>query len=96
MHNFIFENGTRLIFGAGCLKEYLASFLERYGPNVLLVTDGSGEGARCGAQDEVSRLLRTGGKTAVECRVRPPCPSSKEARQAARLCRKPASGESTG
>ena len=87
MHNFIFENGTRLIFGAGCLKEYLASFLERYGPNVLLVTDGSGEGARCGAQDEVSRLLRTGGKTAVECRVRPPCPSSKEARQAARLCR---------
>lgn len=60
MHNFIFENGTRLIFGAGCLKEYLASFLERYGPNVLLVTDGSGGGARCGAQDEVSRLLRTG------------------------------------
>ena len=60
MRNFIFENGTRLIFGAGCLKEYLASFLERYGPNLLLVTDGSGGGARCRAQDEVSRLLRTG------------------------------------
>ena len=38
MNNFIFENGTKFLFGGGCVKEYLASFLAGYGPSVLLVT----------------------------------------------------------
>ena len=41
MNNFIFENGTKFLFGGGCVKEYLASFLAGYGPSVLLVTEES-------------------------------------------------------
>ena len=40
MNNFLFENGTKFLFGGGCVREYLASFLTGYGPSVLLVTDG--------------------------------------------------------
>ena len=51
MNNFLFENGTKFLFGGGCVKEYLASFLRKYGPSVLLVTEegerrsGGGRGA---------------------------------------------------
>ena len=56
MNNFLFENGTKFLFGGGCVKEYLASFLRKYGPSVLLVTE---EGERCsGAADEVRDILR--------------------------------------
>lgn len=36
MNNFIFENGTKAIFGKGCVKEYLSCFLNHYGKNVML------------------------------------------------------------
>ena len=39
MNNLLFENGTKFLFGGGCVKEYLASFLRKYGPSVLLVTE---------------------------------------------------------
>ena len=39
MYNFIFHNATKVYFGKGCVKEYLASFLAGYGPSVLLVTE---------------------------------------------------------
>ena len=39
MNNFLFENGTRFLFGKGCVREYLASFLTEYGPSVLLLTE---------------------------------------------------------
>ena len=51
MNNFLFENGTKFLFGGGCVKEYLASLLKGYGPSVLLVTE-EGE-RRSGAADEV-------------------------------------------
>ena len=35
MHNFIFHQGTKIVFGGGCVKEYLASFVRGYGPDVL-------------------------------------------------------------
>ena len=56
MNNFLFENGTKFLFGGGCVKEYLASFLRKYGPSVLLVTE-EGE-RRSGAADEVRDILR--------------------------------------
>ena len=31
MNNFTFENGTKCLFGGGCGKEYLVSFLSGYG-----------------------------------------------------------------
>ena len=60
MNNFIFENGTKFLFGGGCVKEYLASFLAGYGPSVLLVTEGSDH--RSHAADEVRDILRRCGK----------------------------------
>ena len=51
MNNFLFENKTRFLFGGGCVKEYLASFLTGYGPSVLLVREEgdrrSGAGYSC-------------------------------------------------
>ena len=49
MNNFIFENGTKFLFGGGCVKEYLTSFLAGYGPSVLLVR-GIGSPFPCGGR----------------------------------------------
>ena len=85
MNNFLFENKTRFLFGGGCVKEYLASFLTGYGPSVLLVRE---EGdSRSGAVDEVRDILRRSGKQVAECAVGPFCPRYEQVRQAARLCR---------
>ena len=85
MNNFLFENGTKFLFGGGCVKEYLASFLKEYGPCVLLVT---GEGDTCSStMDEVKNVLRRSGKQAAECTVGPFSPRYKQIQQAARLCR---------
>ena len=63
MNNFLFQKGTRIVFGGGCVREYLASFLKRYGPSVLLA---SGGGDYCsGATASTTRsagLLRAAGK----------------------------------
>ena len=72
MNNFLFENRTRFLFGGGCVKEYLASFLTGYGPSVLLVRE---EGdSRSGAGDEVRDILRRSRKPAADCAVGPVCP----------------------
>lgn len=85
MNNFLFENGTKFLFGGGCVKEYLSSFLTGYGPSVLLVTDG-GDGPS-GAADEARDILRRSGKQTAECIVGPFCPRYEQVQQAARLCR---------
>ena len=85
MNNFLFENGTRFLFGGGCVKEYLASFLKGYGPSVLLITE-EGE-CRSDAADEVRDILRRRGKQALECTVGPFCPRYEQVQRAARLCR---------
>lgn len=66
MNNFLFENGTKFLFGGGCVKEYLASFLRKYGPSVLLVTE-EGE-RRSGAADEVPGHPAPQGETGVGVR----------------------------
>ena len=85
MNNFLFENGTKFLFGSGCVKEYLASFLTGYGPGMLLVTE-EGE-RRSDAADEVRNILRRSGKQASECAVGPFCPRYEQVQWAARLCR---------
>ena len=85
MNNFIFENGTRFLFGVGCVKEYLASFLTAYGSNVLLVTEAAGQAS--GAAEEVQDLLQRSGKQVVSCYAGPFCPRYDQIQQAARLCR---------
>lgn len=85
MNNFLFENGTKFLFGGGCVREYLASFLTGYGPNVLLVTE-EGE-HRSDAADEARDILRQSGKQMAECAVGPFCPRYEQVQQAAKLCR---------
>ena len=40
MNNFIFENATKTYFGKGCVKEYLAEELSKYGNTVMLAYGG--------------------------------------------------------
>lgn len=85
MNNFLFENGTKFLFGGDCVKEYLASFLKGYGPSVLLVTE---EGDGCsGAADEVREILHRGRKETAECTAGPFCPRYEQVQRASRLCR---------
>ncbi len=85
MNNFLFENGTKFLFGGGCVREYLASFLKGYGLSVLLVTEEDGRNSD--AADEVRNILRRSGKQTAECVVGPFCPRYEQVQQAARLCR---------
>ena len=85
MNNFLFENGTRVLFGGGCVQEYLGSFVKGYGPSVLLVTEEGDH--RSGAADEVRDILRRSGKTTAECSAGPFCPRYEQVQRAARLCR---------
>ena len=85
MNNFLFENGTRVLFGGGCVQEYLGSFVKGYGPSVLLVTEEGDR--RSGAADEVRDILRRSGKTTAECSAGPFCPRYEQVQRAARLCR---------
>lgn len=40
MNNFIFENATKVYFGKGCVKEYLACLTKQYGDTVMLCYGG--------------------------------------------------------
>ena len=35
MNNFIFENSTKVYFGKGCVKEYLACLAKKYEGNIM-------------------------------------------------------------
>lgn len=85
MNNFLFETGTKFLFGGGCVKEYLSSFLTGYGPSVLLVTDEGG--GPSGAADEVRDILRRSGKQTAEQTVGPFCPRYEQVQRGGRLCR---------
>ena len=65
MNNFIFENATKVIFGKGCVKEYLCCLSSHYGPNILLAY-GGGSIKRNGVYDEVYKSLRDAGKNVFE------------------------------
>ena len=64
MNNFIFQNATKVYFGQGCVKEYLAC-LTRDCKTVLLAY-GGGSIKRNGVYDEVTGILRAAGKEIVE------------------------------
>lgn len=55
MNNFIFENATKVYFGKGCVKEYLACLSGRYGQTVMLCY-GGGSVKKNGIYDEVTAL----------------------------------------
>ena len=64
MNNFIFENTTKICFGKGCVKEYLA-YMVKDSHTVMLIY-GGGSIKRNGIYDEVIRILLDAGKSVVE------------------------------
>ena len=65
MNNFIFSYPTKTYFGKGCVREYLASELSRYGGTVMLAY-GGGSVKRSGVYDEIMAILKDAGKQVVE------------------------------
>lgn len=65
MNNFIFENGTKAIFGKGCAKEFLSCALKEYGDTVMLAY-GGGSIKHNGIYHEMIETLQKAEKTIVE------------------------------
>ncbi|MCI8283864.1 MAG: iron-containing alcohol dehydrogenase [Firmicutes bacterium] len=65
MNNFIFENSTKIYFGKGCVKEYLASALARHG-NTVMLAYGGGSIKKNGIYYEIVDILKNAGKIVVE------------------------------
>ena len=64
MNNFIFQNATKVYFGQGCVKEYLACLTKNV--STVLLAYGGGSIKRSGIYDEVVGILQKAGKTIVE------------------------------
>lgn len=64
MNNFIFENATKVYFGKGCVKEYLACLTN--GSHTVMLAYGGGSIKRNGIYDEIMAILSAAGKTVVE------------------------------
>ena len=65
MNNFIFENATKVLFGKGCVKEYLCCLTKGCGDAVMLAY-GGGSIKKNGVYDEVVSILEGAGKHIVE------------------------------
>ena len=65
MNNFIFENSTKVYFGKGCVKEYLACLAGKYDGNIMLCY-GEGSIKKNGIYEEVMKLLASTGKDIYE------------------------------
>lgn len=65
MNNFIFENTTKVFFGKGCVKEYLACLTKNFEGTVMLAY-GGGSIKKNGIYDEVMEILKSEGRSVVE------------------------------
>lgn len=65
MNNFIFENSTKVYFGKGCVKEYLACLAGKYDGNIMLCY-GDGSIKKNGIYGEVIKMLASTGKDVYE------------------------------
>lgn len=86
MNNFIFENKTKVFFGEGCVKEYLACLSGRYGENVLLCY-GGGSIRENGIYDQVMESMRKAGKHVTELSGIMPNPTYEKVLEGAKLAR---------
>lgn len=85
MNNFIFENRTKVYFGRGCVKEYLASLLR--GCETVMFAYGCGSIKKNGIYDEVLYILQKEGKTIVEFPGIAPNPSYEKVMEGIQLAR---------
>lgn len=86
MENFVFEYPTKVYFGKGAVKNYLASELKKYGDTVMLAY-GGGSIKRNGVYGEVMSVLRECGKKVVEFCGIMPNPTYKKVQEGAALAR---------
>lgn len=85
MNNFIFQNSTKVYFGKGCVKEYLACLTK--GANVVMLAYGGGSIKRNGIYEEVAGILQAAGKTIVEFPGIMANPTYAKVQEGARLAR---------
>ena len=85
MNNFIFQNSTKVYFGKGCVKEYLACLTKDAG--TVLLAYGGGSIKRNGVYDEITGILKDAGKTVVEFAGIMSNPTYAKVQEGARLAR---------
>ena len=85
MNNFIFQNSTKVYFGKGCVKEYLACLTKDAG--TILLAYGGGSIKRNGVYDEITGILKDAGKTVVEFAGIMPNPTYAKVQEGAKLAR---------
>lgn len=85
MNNFIFSYPTRVYFGKGCVREYLACLTRSY--HTVMLAYGGGSVKKNGVYDEVSGILAAEGKTVVDFPGIMPNPTYKKVREGAKLAR---------
>ena len=86
MNNFIFENSTKVIFGKGCVKEFLASLVDGFGDTVMLAY-GGGSIKKNGVYDQIMETLVKAGKNVVEFSGIMPNPTYAKVQEGAKLAR---------
>ncbi len=85
MNNFIFQNSTKVYFGKGCVKEYLACLTKD--ARTILLAYGGGSIKRNGVYDEITGLLKEAGKVIVEFPGIMPNPTYAKVQEGAKLAR---------
>ena len=65
MQKFVYEYATKVYFGEGAAKEYLAEAVSGYGQNVMLAY-GGGSVKKNGIYDEVKKILEDAGKRVTD------------------------------
>ncbi|HIS06853.1 MAG TPA: iron-containing alcohol dehydrogenase [Candidatus Choladocola avistercoris] len=83
MHNFIYENKTKVYFGQGCVKEFLTSLVKGY--HTIMMAYGQGSVKKNGIYDEVLNLLMKEGKEIIEFSGIMPNPTYRKVMEGAQL-----------
>lgn len=86
MNNFIYENSTKVYFGQGCVKEFLAS-LTKDSRNILIAC-GERSAKQYGVYDEVLNILMVDGKNIVDFSGIMPNPTYKKVLEGIELAQK--------
>lgn len=83
MNNFIYENKTKVFFGKGCVKEFLACFTGNY--TTVMMAYGQGSVKKNGIYDEILGILMKAGKNVVDFPGIMPNPTYEKVMEGVRL-----------
>lgn len=93
MNNFLFENKTKVIFGKGCVKEYLSCLLKcNCTTDAVLLAYGGGSIRKNGIYDELVSAIEQAGKRVVEFSGILPNPTYGKVQEGAGLVRETGAG----